>query len=861
VTIAAGTRLGPYEIEALIVTGGMGEVYRARDVRLDRTVAVKVLSQRVLTRAESRKRFEREARVVASLNHAHICALHDVGQHDGLDFLVMEFVRGETLAARLARGALPLDLVLRHASEIAAALIDAHRAGVVHRDLKPANIMLTDAGVKLLDFGLAKLQSFAADGDAVDEPTVSRHPDGLTSEGVIVGTFQYMAPEQLEGRSVDARTDLFAFGAVIYEMATGQRAFQGKSQASLIAAILTFDPPPISALQPIAPPGLDRLVHKCLAKDPNQRWQTSRDLADELKWIGTQSSTTVATPPARRALSGLRPPRVGRRVILGLIAVLAVAAALLGVWLRSNRTLVATKQRPVTDYQGSHGFASLSPDATMVAFSSETNAETPDQIWVKNIQQGDPIQVTFGDVRAIRPTWSPRGDQIVFARPGQGLWSIPPLGGQPRQLSVSGRRPRFSADGRRLVFLRGQEIWIANADGSQPQRVLTAPFVEAVALSPSGESIAFFQTTGGPAGDLWTVSASGGTPRRMTFDETAGGHPVWTPDGRTIIFPSARSGSVTLWQVRAEGGSPRPLTFGAGSDVDPDISLDGRTLVYTNVRTAFRLVINDPATGEEIELLERRATPNAPTFSPTGDRIAFFQETDKGVHLFTVRTDGKELRQITAREGEVNIFPRWSADGSFIYFFQAKPTVSLRRIPVAGGDAIEIGPWPWQSFAAVDPLGARVAYMRQANDKTLVTVVHDRGTGRETTLESAIEPSRWSRDGRTIFGTHYTGPSDSAQTGKIVACAADGPCRTLVEGNAGTPSHDDTRIFFLRNVRPGGTDRELWSVDSDGRNLRKVAVIGPWGANAVVFDVSPDGRIVRPRPLSSEHRLWLADLR
>jgi serine/threonine protein kinase len=859
-TIAAGTRLGPYEIEALLGAGGMGEVYRARDVRLDRTVAVKVLSQRVLTRAESRKRFEREARAIASLNHPHICALHDVGRHDGLDFLVMEFVRGETLAARLARGALPLDLVLRHASEIAGALIEAHRAGVVHRDLKPANIMLTDSGVKLLDFGLAKLQS-VENGDAVDEPTVSRHPDGLTSEGVIVGTFQYMAPEQLEGRSVDVRTDLFAFGAVVYEMATGQRAFQAKSQASLIAAILDFHPPPISTLQPIAPPALDRLVQKCLAKDPNARWQTSRDLADELKWIGSQGTATVATPSPGRVMSGLRVPRLGWRAILGLTAVVALAAVILSLWLKRDRPLVATRQRPVTDYRGSHGFASLSPDARMVAFSSESAPETPDQIWVKNLGQGDPIQITFGDVRAIRPTWSPQGDQIVFARPGQGLWSIPPLGGQPRQLIDSGRRPRFSTDGRRLVFLRGEDIWIANADGSQPRRVLTAPFVDSVALSPDGQSIAFFQTQGGPPGDLWTVAASGGAARRLTFDEAAGGHPVWTPDGRTIVFPSARAGSLTLWQIRADGGSPRPLTFGAGSDVDPDISADGTTLVYTNVRTAYRLVINDPATGEEIELLERRTAPHGPMFSPAADRIAFFQETDKGVHLFTVRTDGKELRQVTARQGEVNIFPRWSADGSFLYFFQSKPTVSLRRIPVAGGDAIEIGPWPWQSFAAVDPQGGRVAYRRQASDKTFVTVVHDRATGHETTLANAIEPSRWSRDGRTIFGTEYPPVSGSVQSGKIVACDADGSCRTLAEGDAGRPSHDDTQIFFLRAVRVGSIDRELWSVGSDGKNLRKIAVISPWAVSTLMFDVSPDGRIARPRPLSSEHRLWLADLR
>ena len=384
----------------------------------------------------------------------------------------MEFVQGETLAARLAYGALPLDMVMRHASEIAGALVEAHRAGIVHRDLKPANIMLTESGVKLLDFGLAKQQP-SEPGDALDGDTVSPRPDSLTSEGVIVGTFQYMAPEQLEGRSVDARTDLFAFGAVVYEMATGQRAFHGASHASLIAAILNFNPPPISTHQPAAPPALDRLVQKCLAKDPTQRWQTSRDLADELKWIGSHPGGMV-TPPAARgtrrvARAATRPAR-GRRARVGNGRCRRVGRPLA----RRDRPLVATRQRPVTDFAGSHGFASLSPDATMVAFSSGTDGNT-DHIWVKNLAQGDPIQLTFGDARAIRPTWSPQGNQIVFGRPGEGLWSIAPLGGQPRRLIDAGRRPRFSADGRRLVFLRGDEIWIANADGSQPRRVLSAP--------------------------------------------------------------------------------------------------------------------------------------------------------------------------------------------------------------------------------------------------------------------------------------------------------------------------------------------------------------------------------------------------
>ena len=602
-------------------------------------------------------------------------------------------------------------------------------------------------------------------------------------------------------------------------------------------------------------------MQKCLAKNPDERWQTSRDLADELKWIASQASGPSATPPAGRVTAASRALRLGWRAALGLASVIVAAAVASSLWLGRDRPLVATRQRPVTDYAGSHGFASLSPDATMVAFTSETDREAPDQIWVKNLTQGDPIQITSGQARALRPTWSPRGNEIVFARPGEGVWSIAPLGGQPRRLIDAGQRPRFSADGQRLVFLRGGEIWIANADGSQPQQVLEGRNVEFAAPSPDGRSIAFFQTYGGPPGDLWIVPASGGAARRLTFDEAAGGSPVFTPDGQTIVFPSARGGSVTLWQIPVGGGSPSPLTTGAGSDIDPDVSADGQTLVYTNVRANNSLVITDPATGEERELLERGTGVFAPTFSPSGDRIAFFQQTSSGVHVFTVRSDGKELTQITGRVGEVNIMPSWSADGAFLHFFQVKPVASLRRVPVAGADPIELGPWPWDSLAVVDPEGRRIAYMRQADDKTFVTVVHDRETRQEIPLANAIQPARWSRDGRTIFGTEYPGAGRGTIPARITACASDGPCRILAEGHMGRPSSDDSRVFFLRVVRAGGADREVWSVDTDGKNLQKIAVIGPWVADAPAFDVSPDNRIVRVRPQSSEHRLWLADLR
>src|SRR6202171_5742239 len=292
-SVNAGTRFGPYEILSAIGAGGMGEVYRARDTRLDRIVAIKVLPAQLADRSELRERFEREARVVASLNHPHICTLHDIGQHDGIDYLVMEYLEGETLAQRLLKGSLPLEQVLQYAIEITDALDKAHRKGVTHRDLKPGNIILTKSGTKLLDFGLAKLKQEVAPANVqLSQLPTANEP--LTAQGMIVGTLQYMAPEQLEGKEVDARTDIFAFGAVVYEMATGRRAFEGKSQASVIARILEADPPPISSLQPMTPPALDRVVKRCLAKEPDERWQSANDLANELKWIAGGGSQATS---------------------------------------------------------------------------------------------------------------------------------------------------------------------------------------------------------------------------------------------------------------------------------------------------------------------------------------------------------------------------------------------------------------------------------------------------------------------------------------------------------------------------------------------------------------------------------------
>ena len=314
--LTPGTRVGPYEIVSALGAGGMGEVYKARDTRLDRTVAVKVLPSHLSEDPRLRERFEREARAVSSLNHPHICTLHDIGREGSVDFLVMEYIEGESLAVRLEKGPLPLAQALRRGIEIADALDEAHRHGVVHRDLKPGNVMLTASGAKLLDFGLAK----RAAGRMTDAPSLSALPteaQPLTREGTILGTFQYMAPEQLEGKDADARTDIFAFGAVLYEMLTGRKAFEGKSQASLISAIMSGEPAPMASLQPLAPPSLEHVVKRCLAKDPGKRWQASADVARELEWIA-EIAEPIDNPRRAAKTQGFRacgrgPPERGRR--------------------------------------------------------------------------------------------------------------------------------------------------------------------------------------------------------------------------------------------------------------------------------------------------------------------------------------------------------------------------------------------------------------------------------------------------------------------------------------------------------------------------------------------------------------------
>jgi len=501
-TLVPGMHLGPYEVLSPIGAGGMGEVYKARDTRLNRLVAIKVLPAHVSDKPELKQRFEREAQAIAALNHPNICVLHDIGRQDGVDYLVMEHLEGETLADRLKKGPLALEQALRVGIEIGDALDKAHRSGIVHRDLKPGNIMLTRSGAKLLDFGLAKLKRSA------EQPATpfSELPTALTAQGSFLGTLQYMAPEQLEGQEADARTDVFAFGAVLYEMATGRKAFTGKSHASLIASILSSEPAPVSSVQPLTPPALEHLVTRCLTKAPDERWTALNDVVLQLRWIADRGlkagvSEPVSSRPSRKGLSWA-----------------AVSTALLAV---------ATLALGLSYFRGS------ARDADVIRFSV---MPPPDTTFVS---------AGFGDLPV--PALSPDGRNlavVAFGTDGRQMLWLRPLDSLDARLlpdTEGASFPFWSPDGRFVGFFAQGKLKKLDVTGGLPQTLADAPTGQGGTWNRDG--VIVFALRG--AGPLYRVSASGGTPAEVTEPEdpqrVSHHWPHFLPDGRHFLYLARRT--------------------------------------------------------------------------------------------------------------------------------------------------------------------------------------------------------------------------------------------------------------------------------------------------------------------------------
>jgi len=865
--LSPGTRLGPYEILSVAGSGGMGEVYRARDTRLDRVVAIKVLPEALLQDPARRQRLEQEARAVSSLSHPHICTLHDIGHQDGVDYLVMEFLEGETLAARLQKGPLPVDQVLRCAIEIAGALDTAHRHGIVHRDLKPGNIILTRTGSKLLDFGLAKAAPPSAGGSSLTAQATRSVP--ITQEGTVVGTFPYMSPEQVEGKDVDARSDLFSFGSVLYEMVTGRRAFTGKSQISVASAILEGEPEPISVLRPLTPPAIDHAIRVCLAKDPDDRWQTARDLLLELRWA---AEAGVAAP--------LPPHRKTRERLSWGVAALGIAMAVVATvaWWRAART--APPRLPM------RLSVQLSPGKLIDRFSGAQLALSPD---------GTQIVVAERDASGNHRLAMRSLDQSEF-RPVHG--------------TESARAPFFSPDGQWLAFFADGKLKKIAVQGGAPVTLCDAPSpIRGASWGDDGGIIAGFNQ--GSSG-LVRIPSGGGTPVEVTRlagekAETAHAWPQILPGGRAILFTTYGTGyedaeiavvslktgerkslqrggfcgrylpsghlvylqKNTLWAAPfdlsrlALTGDPQPVleevngNFLAGGDF---AFAQSGTLVYVNSKlelSFYRSIWWLDSAGKTESLGTTPGLYENPRLSPDGKRLAFEMATEMARADIWVKDLERDITtRVTHLPGRNN-WPVWTPDGKGIVFssyLQPDSGIYWARADGAGEAQRLTDSQAFQQPCSFSPHGSRLAYFQWSPDFRISEIYtapvegdsdHPRLGRAEAFLRSAFNEQlpAFSPDGRWLA---YCSNESGRRELYVRPFPGPGGKSQISTGGGSHPiwSRDGRELFFLS---PEG---RIMLVDNtaggDSFSPGKAHVWSqkslPWLGGNYPYDLAPDGK-------------------
>jgi eukaryotic-like serine/threonine-protein kinase len=700
--LAPGLRLGPYEIVAAAGAGGMGEVYRAHDSRLNRDVAIKVLPEHLSANPELRERFEREARAVSQLSHPHICVLYDIGKHGSADYLVLEYLEGETLGARLRKGPLPVELVLKYGAQIADALDKAHRNGVVHRDLKPDNVMLTKSGVKLLDFGLAKPLATPGNISSSIAATMTQNP--LTAEGTLVGTFQYMSPEQLEGREADARSDLFALGCVLYEMSTGKRAFDGKSTASVVASIMNSDPAPLTQYAPLSPPSLEWAIRLCMAKDPEERWQNAGDLASELRWIQEGGSRAgVAVPSAVRSRRKiLRWAAVGAAVILGILA---------GYFLKRfppQPVLRVGLNLPRGTNIVAENAAVLSPDGHWVLMTL-ADAQGKTKIWVRQLSSDTALPLD-GTEGSVGPFWSPDSRFIGFFAPDGKLRKIPVGGGQADVMC---------------------DVWqIYGGTWGRDDVIVFATGIKG----------------------LFQVPAAGGIPVRISTPElTDFRSPQFLPDGKHLLVSATISGGIFV--VDRDSGKVQPVLpdeFQA-QYVEPGYLLFVHgTNLMAQAFNAKTLRLSGPA-----QFVAESVYSGPMSFSSTASGLLLYQRGFE-TQLSWMDSSGNKLSNL-GEPGYISS-PYLSPDGKYVMYSvtdqrQGKQKLWLYDLNRGTASPFTFGEGNDQ-YPAWSPDSRQVAFSSTRHGKEEIYVKPVSGGGDEQLLLSTdgyAEPDRWSPDGRYLL--------------------------------------------------------------------------------------------------------------
>jgi len=745
--LALGTKLGPYEIEAPLGAGGMGEVYRARDTRLERIVAIKILPAQFSCDPVRKQRFEREAKIISSLNHPHICVLHDIGHQDGIVYLVMECVEGETLANRLEKGPLPLEQVLRLGAQIAEGLDKAHRSGVVHRDLKPGNIMLTPTGAKLLDFGLAKPVAEVR-GETLTAAATQSMP--VTEEGTVVGTFQYMSPDQIERKELDGRSDIFSLGAVLYEMLTGQRAFQGKSRLGVASAILEKEPTPLSSIKPMTPPALDHAIRRCLAKEPERRWQSAADLAAELQWLaepGSQAGVALSGVPLRKLREWM-----GWALAL-LVAIIAVIAAV--GWRRATRPVLRPLIRIGAELVPGPGmftfrldetllakwqpgtFLALSPDGSRLAVSIR-DADGNGRLATRRLDENQ-FKALPGSENPTSPFFSPDGQWIAFFGNGK-LRKIPVQGGAPALLCDAGNFPSGSwgDDGNIVAALSSQGgLSRVPSTGGVPTPVTELKKGEIMhrwpQVLPGSRAVLFTAYTGGGAEessiDILSFKTNerrtvvrGGVMGRYLVASNGAGYLVYLHQNTLLAAPFEISNL-------AVAGATQPIlddvtAITATSPGDFDFSRNGTFVYISGKSEPERSIFWLDHTGKTTPL---HATPgfyNGMRFSPDGKRLVFASGYDalgRG-DLWVQYLERNTITRLTSIPG-ASQSPVWSADSKYILFsVRHQPNAGLYWIRSDGaGEPQQVADTEIGSPSSFSPDGKRLALQR-GNPFTAVEV-------------------------------------------------------------------------------------------------------------------------------------------
>jgi Tol biopolymer transport system component len=854
----------------------MGEVYRARDTRLGREVALKVLPVEVAGDPGRRRRFEREARAVAALNHPAVLALYDVGDVDGVAFLVTELLEGETLRARLGRGPVSCEQAAEWGAEVADALAAAHARGIVHRDVKPENLLLTRGGrLKVLDFGLAKDLSVA--GDAPESTTLS----ALTGAGLVLGTLGYLSPEQARGEPVDSRSDIFSLGCVLYETLTGHCAFGGRTAQDHVAAVLRDDPPDAASIRADAPRGLTRVVQRCLAKEPEQRFQSARDLAFALRPFGSTSAAGAAL-----AVSAGRPARRGWLLALGLgLAGLAGLAA--GNWLRpSSSEAPEPVVLALTPGTGREASPAISPDGKFVAYLASEGDRT--DVWVKFVGGGPGVNLTAGSGLEIQshaalggPDISPDGGSIAV-RAGapnepyaeRGIWLIPaPLGGPLRRLVNRAGGVRWSADGSRIVYMRpdpasGDAILVARSDGAE-ERVLVPPtrglhFHEPT-WSHDGAWVYFnrgLMPNNDAPTEIWRAPGGGGAVERVVETQGVARDPVLTPDGSGLIYAGDQSGGVlNLWWRPLRGGREHRLTRGAGDYLAPRISRDGRRLVCearTNVGSLRVLDLSAASPGLGQALTGAGAEDGAPSSARTG-RIAFSSARSGTYDIWTSDADGGNPRPLTS-DGENDSLPAISPDGSRVAFVSSRGgRRGLWLVSAEGGAPRSLVPVDVVDRPSWSPDGRSLVYAAEGKDLQvgLWVVSADRGAAVAVPGVKGRSPA-WSPASDLIA---YFTSSESAGL-RIRFTSSRGESRldqldvetTVVDASAFSWSGGRLAI----GVSPGSGEAGVVVVDLESGQRRNVVRLPPFTGLRGIAWTPDDGRLVYGL-VQHESRILLLD--